>query len=115
MKTTARPKPNRRRLRQRTQDVRRTIAAMDFVASGTLHVRTKVCGRANCRCATDPQARHGPYYEWSRRHRGKLVHRVIPAALAPKVQQALDNHRRILALLGEWEQETVKELLEPKW
>lgn len=112
--SNTRSKPNRRRLRERTRELRRAIAAMDFVTSGTLHVRTKVCGRPNCRCATDPEARHGPYYEWSRRQGGRLVHRVIPAALAPRVQQALDNRRRIQALLAEWEQETVKELLEPE-
>jgi len=107
-------KPNRRRLRQRTKELRQAITAVDFVASGTLHVRTKVCGRPNCHCATDPKARHGPYYEWSRRQEGRLVHKVIPESLAPRVQQALDNHRRIKTLLAEWEQETVKELLEPE-
>ena len=110
----SKPKPSRQRLRQRTRELRRTIAALDFVASGTLHVRTKVCGRPNCRCATNPEARHGPYYEWSRREDGRLVHRVIPESLATKVQQALDNHRWIQTLLAEWEQETVKELLDPK-
>jgi len=107
-------KPNRQRLRQRTRELRQAIAALDFVASGTLHVRTKVCGRPNCKCATDPEARHGPYHEWSRRQDGRLVHRVIPEALALQVQQALDNHRRIRELLTQWEQETVKELLEPE-
>jgi len=113
MRNTPR-KPNRQRLRQRTQKLRRAIAGMDFVASGTLHVRTKVCGRPNCRCATDPEARHGPYYEWSWRQDRRLVHRVIPAALAPRVEQALANNREIKALLAEWERETVKELLDPE-
>ena len=108
------PKPNRQRLRQRTQELRRAIAGMDFVASGTLHVRTKACGRRNCRCVTDPEARHGPYYEWSWRQDGRLMHRVIPAVLVPRVEQALANNREIKALLAEWERETVKELLEPK-
>ena len=107
-------KPDRRRLRQRTRELRRTIAAMDFVASGTLHVRTKTCGRPNCRCAVDPEARHGPYYEWSRHQEGRLVHWVVPVALVPRVKQALANYREIKALLAEWERETVKELLEPE-
>jgi len=106
-------KPNARRLRQRTRALRQAISAMDFIASGTLQRRTKVCGRPNCRCATDPSARHGPYYEWNRRQGGRLVHRAIPAELAGRVQRALDNYRRIRELLAQWEQETVKELLDP--
>ncbi len=86
---------------------------MDFVSSGTLLSRTKVCGQPNCRCATDPDARHGPYYEFNRRVDGRLVHRAVTEELAPQVKQALDNHRRIQALLAEWEWETVKELFEP--
>ena len=107
-------KPNRRRLRRRTQALRREIAAMDFVTSGTLLTRTKVCGRATCPCATDIAARHGPYYEFNRRQDGRLVHRVIAPALAERVRKALENHRRIQALLAEWEQETVEELLNPQ-
>lgn len=109
-----RPKPNRRRLRQRTQALRREIAAMDFISSGTLMTRTKVCGRSTCACATDPGARHGPYVEFNRRVGGRLAHRVIPTALAPRVRQALDNYRRIQVLLAEWEEESVKELLDPE-
>jgi len=72
-----------------------------------------VVGRAAPR-ATDPEARHGPYFEFNRRVDGRLVHRVIPAALAPQVRQALANYRKIQGLLAEWERETVKELLEPE-
>lgn len=107
-------KPNRRRLRQRTQALRRAISAFDFIATGTLLSRTKVCGRANCRCATDASARHGPYFEWNRRHDGRLVHRAISPELAPRVQRALDNYRQIQALLAQWEQEAMKELLDPE-
>lgn len=32
----------------------------------------------------------------------------------PQVQRALDNQRRIQALLFEWEQETVKALFDPE-
>ena len=107
------PKPNRRRLRQRTRALRREIAAMDFVSSGTLLSRTKVCGQPGCRCAKDPAARHGPYFEFNRRLDGRLTHRVVTPARVADVQRALDNHRRIQALLAEWEQQTVKALFEP--
>ena len=53
----AEKKPSRKRIRARSQELRRLIGRMDFVASGTIHVRTKVCGRKNCKCATDPEQR----------------------------------------------------------
>lgn len=98
-------------MRQRTKELRRAISAMDYVASGTLHTRTKVCGRKNCRCADDPEARHGPYYEWSRRLDGRLVHSVITEQQAELVARAIDNYREVQRLLALWHRETEDELL----
>jgi hypothetical protein len=100
-------------MRQRTKDLRRAISDMDYVASGTLHTRTKVCGRNNCRCADDPDARHGPYYEWSRRQDGRLVHSVISKQQAAFIVRAIENHRAIQRLLALWERETAADLLVP--
>lgn len=86
---------------------------MDFVASGTLHTRTKVCGRPNCRCAVDPNARHGPYHEWSRRQNQRLLHRVITDEQAKLFAEAIANNRKIQQLLACWEQETATEILNP--
>ena len=104
-------KPSRRRIRQRTSDLRRAISAMDFVASGTLHTRTKVCGRKNCRFAVDSDARHGPYYEWSRRQEGRLVHSVVTAEQAQLFTRAIGSYREIQRLLTRWERETAQDIL----
>jgi hypothetical protein len=101
----------RKRVRERTQRLRAAIDAMDYVTSGTLHTRTKVCGRSNCRCSQDPAARHGPYYEWSRREQGRLVHNIVSREQAALVADAIHNYRRVQELLGRWEKETVREIL----
>jgi hypothetical protein len=102
----------KKRIRKRTIEIRRAISAMDHVSSGTLQTRTKVCGRPNCRCATDPDYRHGPYYEWNRRIDGRLVHRIISEQQAELVAQAIANYREILRLLSLWERETAEEILD---
>jgi len=84
---------------------------MAFVSSGTLHTRTKVCGRKNCRCATDPDARHGPYHEWGRREQGRLVHHIVTPQQAKLVERAIGNYREIQRLLAEWERQTIAEIL----
>lgn len=102
----------RAKLRRRTQDLRRRISAMDYLASGTLHSRTKVCGRPNCRCAKDPRARHGPYHEWSRRSEGRLVHRILTAEHAELIARAIANYHELLELVARWEEETVAHMLD---
>jgi len=99
-------------MRARSRALREAIGALDFLASGTLLTRTKVCGRANCRCAIDPAARHGPYYEWTRRSEGHLVHYVVSPDQAQLIKLAIDNHRKAQRLLAAWERETAAEILQ---
>lgn len=110
---TTRKKPSSRRIRARSQQIRQKIGKMDFVASGTIHVRTKVCGRKNCRCATDPEQRHGPYHEWTRHKDGKLQHKVVTPEQARLLKRAITNYREIQSLLDSWEEESAAEILTP--
>jgi len=98
----------RERAARKIAEIRAAVSALEFICSGTLLERRKVCGKPNCRCAHDPAARHGPYYEWTRRHRGKLVHRVVTAQQARFIHQAIADHRKILRVLRQWERETIR-------
>ena len=104
-------KPSSRRLRQRTADLRSRIDAMDYVSSGTLHSRTRPCGKTNCRCADDTEAWHGPYHDWTRRKNGRLVHSAVSPEQASLIRRAIANRREIERLLARWEDETVAEIL----
>jgi hypothetical protein len=108
------PKPKRTRLRARTRAIRQELAALDFVVSGTLHHRTKVCGKPTCRCANDPTARHGPYHEWGRMRDGKLVQSTVTPQHAKLLERGIANHQRAKALLTEWERLSEAEILHPE-
>ncbi len=92
--------------RQRIVRIREALNGVDYLCSGTLLQRTKVCGKAGCRCARDPNARHGPYYEWGHMQGGKLVHRTLSPEQAVILQLAIDNYRNVKRLLRDWEVET---------
>lgn len=90
-------------IRARTRAVRQAIAAVDYLASGNLSSRTKVCGRPNCRCAKDPSARHGPYNEWTRYEDGRLVHSILTPEQAGLVERGIANRREVEQLLATWQ------------
>jgi hypothetical protein len=96
----------RQRAQQRIARIQAAIGAVDHLCSGTLLRRTKLCGKAGCRCAQDPAARHGPYYEWGHMHGGRLVHRMVSPRQAALLRRAIQNYRRVLRLLRAWEVET---------
>lgn len=49
--------------------------------------------------------------EWSRHEANRLVHTVLPAALAPAFAQAVRNDRRVRLLLRQEERASVRALL----
>ena len=88
--------------------IRVALGKIDYLSSGTLLCRTKVCGKESCRCAQDPAARHGPYYEWGHMKNGRLVHRTVSPAQASILERAITNHRNAKKLMKAWEDETEK-------
>ncbi|MGH9339883.1 MAG: DUF6788 family protein [Acidobacteriota bacterium] len=98
----------RRQALDRIARIQEQIGKLDYLCSGTLVKRTKVCGKANCRCLRDPQARHGPYYEWGYMSEGKQVHRMVSSEQAALLRKALANYRTVRRLLRRWEIETVR-------
>ena len=49
---------------------------------GSVSERSMKCGRKECRCQQDPQARHGPYYSLTRAEGGKTKSRYLTAEQA---------------------------------
>jgi len=84
------------------------LATITLLCSGTLSKRHKLCGHPNCRCATDPAARHGPYHEWTRRQNGRFVHSVVSPEQAEEIARAIANYRQVLGLLATWKAETCR-------
>lgn len=105
----SKPEEERRKKALRTiAQVRRRITDLDFLSTGTLLRRTKVCGRKECRCAKDPAARHGPYYEWTRRENDRLVHTVLSDEEGAQLARAIRNYRLVRRLLRVWERATLQ-------
>jgi len=118
MPTLSRPTSPPQAARQAAQ-ARARIAALraelarldDELCTGTLLRRMKVCGRPECRCARDPAARHGPYYEWGRLEDGRLVHTQVSPEEAQRIDRAIANYRTLKRLLARWTRESVRAIL----
>lgn len=92
--------------REKIGRIRQGLGEIEYLCSGTLVERMKLCGKPGCRCAQDPLARHGPYYEWGHMKDGRLVHRMVTREQAQLLRLAIDNHRTAKKLMRAWEDET---------
>lgn len=96
------------KVQARIAAIQQAIAGLEYLCSGTVLKRTKVCSHASCRCHTERAARHGPYYEWGFMQDGKLRHRMISPERAQLLSLAIANHRKVKKLLKAWEAQTVR-------
>jgi hypothetical protein len=98
---TAHPERQLARLRARFTHEARQLAEMGFLLKGTLLQRFKRCSSPGCGCQTDPQKRHGPYWQWSHKVDGKTVSRALSSEQAQRYREWLENANRFEALVQE--------------
>jgi hypothetical protein len=101
-------RPTLEEIHRNIEAIQHAVSTMQYLSSGTLLKRTKMCGNLNCRCHVDRAARHGPYYEWGFLKGGKLRHRMLSPERAELMQLAIGNHRKVKKLLKAWEAQTVR-------
>lgn len=75
------------------------LRGLGYIAQGSIAVRWFTCGKPSCGCARTPKLRHGPYYHWTRKVRGKTQSKILPSSVLPLVKQAIRNHRQLDRLL----------------
>jgi hypothetical protein len=83
------------RAREHIDGIRASLCGFELICSGTSSKRWKTCGKPTCRCASDPAARHGPYYQWVRMRAGKPAQRYVSEQQAQFLRQAIDNYRQV--------------------
>ena len=79
------------------------LAAIGYVARGSVISATTTCSSKGCHCQLDPARRHGPYWQWSRSVGGTTRTRRLSEAEARRYQAWVANRRRAEAILGELE------------
>src|SRR5450755_4466763 len=71
---------------------------------GSVSERAIRCGKANCACADDPKARHGPYPSLTQAVGGKTRSRFLTAEQAVVARQQIAAGRRFRAQIDDyWE------------
>jgi hypothetical protein len=75
--------------------LKESLASIGPLRRGTVLRRFMSCGNPACRCKADPPKRHGPYYEWTRKVRGKTVSVRLTPNQARLMKQWVANSRRL--------------------
>ena len=91
------------RLWHRFQELKRELQRLEYFCKGTVLKRLMKCGKAQCACRGDAAKRHGPYFEWTYKARGKTVNVKLTSKTAPLYTAASRQYRRLKTLLNRLE------------
>jgi hypothetical protein len=80
---------------QRYVDLTRTLAQIGFVWPGTVQRQMLTCGKPQCACHKDLEARHGPYYYWTSKKNGKTISKKLSREEAEILESWIINRRTI--------------------
>ena len=88
---------------QAYQDRHRKLTAklskIGFIWSGNIQRRYITCGKPGCTCATDSEARHGPYAYWTSKQANKTVSRLLSPEEADLLEEWIENRRKLEAVV----------------
>ena len=68
-------------------DSKTEFQQLEYFCKGTLLKRMMKCGKAQCACRHDPAKRHGPYFEWTYKAKGKTVNVKLTPEVMPHVSR----------------------------
>lgn len=88
---------------QRFAELQHALQKLQYFCKGTVLERRMKCGQPSCACHTDPAKRHGPYWEWTRKVRGKTVNVRLSSEAGPIYRRASTEHRHLNSLLRQLE------------
>ena len=75
------------------------LSEIGFIWPGHVQRRYLTCGKPNCACHKDPQAKHGPYAYWTSKETGKTVSRLLRPQEADLLEQWIVNRRELEAVV----------------
>jgi hypothetical protein len=87
----------------RFRQARQELQQLEYFLKGTVLKRMMKCGQPNCACHRDASQRHGPYFEWTYKVKGKTVNVKLSPQVAPLYQAATKQHRKLKAALARME------------
>lgn len=78
------------------KNVKNQITKLGPAISGTVRSVRLKCGKANCRCQSGKDTdKHGPYYFWARKAKGKLTSTSIPKEKVRFFKKWIQNRHKL--------------------
>ena len=90
------------RKKDHVQTIMKKVAKLGPAIPGTIRKVRLRCGKDGCRCQSGKdEDKHGPYYFWSRKVKGRMTSSSIPRGKVGQFRRWIENRRRLERLVDQ--------------
>lgn len=89
--------------RRRYEALKQQVSELGYLRRGSVVRRLTTCGKTGCACQADPPRLHGPYYQWTRKVKGKTVTVRLPERDAALFEKWIANARKLDVIIAHME------------
>src|ERR1700680_357361 len=82
--------PDSREVPERIRDLATQLAQAKPMRRGSLSERYVKCSKPGCPCSERPEARHGPYFSWTRKIDGRTRSKFLTPEQAATVRRQIE-------------------------
>jgi len=91
------------RYAQSFEKLKQELDGLGYFCKGTVLKRMMKCGQHRCACHRDVSKRHGPYFEWTYKAKGKTINIRLHPEEVPVYRAATQQYRKLKSLLSRME------------
>ena len=78
------------------KNIKKRISKLGVAIPGTVREVRLKCGKAACRCQSGKiEDKHGPYFFWDRKVKGKLTSSTVSKEKVAVIREMIENRRRL--------------------
>ena len=82
-------------LRERFEKTKAGLLSLGIFRKGSITKRWMTCGNPRCQCRSDPSKRHGPYYWWTTKEKGRTQAILVPKEWLSEARTCVANYKEL--------------------
>lgn len=97
-------------INQKYRTLTKQLANIGYICQGSIGTVYTRCGNDYCDCAQNPDAKHGPYFMWTRKEKGKTISKRLDKKQVKLVKSYMKNYnnlRKCIAIMKSLTEKTI--------
>ena len=82
-------------INQKYRTLTKQLANIGYICQGSIGIVYTRCGNDYCACAKNPHAKHGPYFMWTRKEKGKTVSKRLDKKQVTLLKSYMKNYNNL--------------------